>query len=81
MLFDRGVPVAVSSDDPLPFFTSIEREYRLLVDEFGFNRDELRDMTIGAAEASFLPDDERALLISRIEEGYLRADHPAGETA
>ncbi len=70
MLYDRGIPVAVSSDDPLPFFTSIEREYRLLVEQFGFSREELKSMTVGAAEAAFLSPDERAALVELVLEGY-----------
>ena len=81
MLFDRGIPVAVSSDDPLPFFTSIEREYRLLVEHFGFTRDDLRRMTVGAAEASFLPAAERDTLIKVVEDGFARSRHSVTGTA
>ncbi len=81
MLFDRGVPVAVSSDDPLPFFTSIEREYRLLVDEFGFTDDELCRMTVNAAKAAFLSQTERDALVLGIAEGYARSDQLPGATA
>lgn len=81
MLYDRGIPVAVSSDDPLPFFTTIEREQRLLVDEFGFSREELKRMTLGAARASFLPAPERAALIDTILDRYGEAPQPATGTA
>ena len=80
-LYDRGIPVTVSSDDPLPFFTTIEREYRLLVEQFGFNREELKGMTLGALEASFLQPGERAALQELVLEGYDDSHHPATGTA
>jgi adenosine deaminase len=74
-LFDMGIPVAVSSDDPLPFFTAIEREYRLLVEEFGFTADDLCRMTLLAADAAFLPAEERAALRERVLQGYAAMTH------
>lgn len=68
--YELGIPVTVNSDDPLPFFTDIGREYRLLVDEFGFTRDELRDITLTAARAAFLPEAERQALASLIDGAY-----------
>ena len=81
VLYDRGIPVTVSSDDPLPFFTTIEREYRLLVEQFGFSREDLKRMTLGALEASFLPPEERAALHELVLEGYDDSRHPATGTA
>jgi adenosine deaminase len=69
-LYELGVPVAVGSDDPLPFFTDIERENRLLVDELGFSRSDLQRITLNAAETAFLPESERATLRTLIEGAY-----------
>ena len=69
-LYDLGVPLTVSSDDPLPFFTNLIREYRLLVDEFGFTRDDLLCITRNAAHHAFLPEAERVALAARIEADY-----------
>ena len=80
-LYERGIPVSVSSDDPLPFFTTIEREYRLLVEQFGFRREDLKRMTLGALDASFLEPDARAALQEVLLEGYDDTQHPATGTA
>ncbi|HLJ68529.1 MAG TPA: adenosine deaminase [Chloroflexota bacterium] len=76
LLYDLGVPVTVSSDDPLPFFTDIERECRLLVDELGFGIDDLRRIGIYAARAAFVSAEERATLAASIDQAYRTA---AGE--
>jgi adenosine deaminase len=81
LLYDRGIPLTVSSDDPLPFFTTIEREYRLLVEQYGFSREELKRMTLGAAAAAFLLPPERARLRATLLEGYDASQHAATGTA
>lgn len=78
--YELGIPVTVGSDDPLPFFTDVEREYRLLVDELGFARDALRAMTVTAAERAFLPDAERKRLVSLIDQPYRATERAATET-
>jgi adenosine deaminase len=81
LLYDRGIPVTVSSDDPLPFFTTIEREERLLVEQYGFSREELQRMTLGAAEAAFLPAHERAAIRATVLEGFDGSQQAATGTA
>jgi adenosine deaminase len=68
--YDMGIPVTVNSDDPLPFFTDIEREYRLLVDEFGLSRDDLHRITMNAVDVAFLPAPERAALRALVESAF-----------
>jgi adenosine deaminase len=74
--YDMGIPVTVNSDDPLPFFTNVERECRLLVDEFGFSRSEMMQLMVNAANAAFVGEPERRALVGLIESAY---DPPARE--
>lgn len=69
-LFDVGIPVTVNSDDPLPFFTDIERECRLLVEHFDFTRPDLHAIMLHAARAAYLREDERQALIATLDRAY-----------
>ena len=61
-LWDKGVFVTVNSDDPPMFNTSLNQEYQVLVDHFGFSIAELEKISLNAIHASFLSDDEKAAL-------------------
>jgi adenosine deaminase len=52
-LFDAGVRVTVSSDDPAMFRTDVAHEYAVAAREFGFDEAELRQLTRNAIEAGF----------------------------
>jgi adenosine deaminase len=80
-LYDRGVPIAISSDDPLPFFTDVVREYRILVEVFGFTAEELRRININAANAACIASDERERLIGLIDHAYDSAGASVAEPA
>lgn len=73
-LVAAGVPVTVSSDDPLPFQTNLSKELGLLHDRLGFTLPALRELTLHAARHSFLPEAERAALAAVVRAGW-----PAGE--
>jgi adenosine deaminase len=68
--YEDGIAVTVNSDDPLPFFTNIERECRLLVDELDFTRAELLDLMLNAARAAFIPEPDRAALQETLVAAY-----------
>ncbi|MGC8798941.1 MAG: adenosine deaminase [Chloroflexus aggregans] len=66
-LYDNGVLVTINSDDPTFFETTISEEFRRAVTYLGFTADEFCQITRTAAQAAFLPIDERAALITTVE--------------
>ena len=52
-LFDRGVPVTVSTDDPLMFMVTMSEEYSALSAGLGFTHDELGRVTAHAVDAAY----------------------------
>jgi len=62
-----GVPVALGSDDPAMFATSIEREILLAADRFALSRAEIIQLTANAIRAAFLPEGERARLLAELD--------------
>src|SRR5262249_8051418 len=54
-LYDAGVRVTLTSDDPEMFQTSIAHEYEVAAREFGFTEPELQQLTENALEAAFRP--------------------------
>ncbi len=61
-LFDLGIRVTVSSDDPLYFNTNISDEYRVLTNCLNFSYDELNRIALNAVDASFLSENDKANL-------------------
>jgi adenosine deaminase len=60
--FDRGCVISVNTDDPRMFGTALADEYRLLVQECGFTREEICRLILLGIESSWLPDDRKAAL-------------------
>ncbi len=71
-LWDAGVLITIGSDDPPMFGTDLNREYELLVEEFGFDAAELMRMSLNGLRASFLPPDERARMIVEFQSEFAR---------
>jgi adenosine deaminase/aminodeoxyfutalosine deaminase len=64
--FDAGLLVTLNSDDPAFFGSDVSNEYLLAHTEQGFTREELRQLAANSIRASFLPEAEKAPLLSRI---------------
>jgi len=67
--FDAGVMVTLSTDDPAMFRTSLNREYTLAQQVFGFSDEQLREMARNGFEASFLPAEKKIELLNRFDAG------------
>ena len=57
--FDQGVMVTLNTDDPAMFGTSLNREYQLAQETFGFTDEHLRELARNSFEASFLPAEKK----------------------
>ena len=73
LLYQLGFAVTVNTDNRLMSKTTISRELSLLVDNFGYEIDDLEVFQQNAAQASFLPMEDREELAELISEGYAGA--------
>ena len=64
--FDRGLLVTLNSDDPALFGSDLANEFLLAHTQQGFTRKELRQLAANSIQASFLPEMEKNLWLTRI---------------
>jgi len=64
-----GVPVSVNSDDPPFFATTLSQEYERLATAFGYDRERLASLALGALDHAFLEDEQRRHLERRMRSG------------
>ncbi len=69
-LAERGFAVTINCDNRLISRTTMSREYALLSRAFGYTADDLLRFTLTAAEAAFLPAEQRGRLAERVREGF-----------
>ncbi|WP_018347933.1 adenosine deaminase [Longispora albida] len=66
MLHDLRFRVTVNTDNRLMSGTSMSREMALLVEAFGYGWADLQWFTVNAMKSSFIPFDERLVLINEV---------------
>ncbi len=66
-LFDAGVKVTVSTDDPISFGNTLTDEYAALVMQRGFNRAELVRLARNGFELALLPEAEKARWLAELD--------------
>jgi len=66
LLRDLRMRVTVNTDNRLMSNTSVSREMALLVDAFGYGWADLQWFTINAMKSSFIPFDQRLVLINEV---------------
>lgn len=67
LLFKRGVPVTLSTDDPGLFEATLEGEFVKASHLLGFSGEDLQHLVLQAVRSSFLPSDEKALLMQQFQ--------------
>jgi adenosine deaminase len=73
LLYQLGFTVTVNTDNRLMSNTSLTRELALLSDAFGYDLADLEVFQLNAAEAAFLPLEDREDLVAQISAGFGRA--------
>ena len=63
---DRGIPVALGTDDPVQVGTTIGHEYAL-ASRLGFSPRDLLEFTVNGVRAAFTSGERRAALLSEVE--------------
>ena len=77
-LIDSGLFVTLNSDDPPLFNTSLTGECLIAAKTFGFDREQIQELSLNSVRAAFLPEDQRRSLEERfrVEMGNLTATLP-----
>ncbi|GAK54961.1 adenosine deaminase [Candidatus Vecturithrix granuli] len=68
--FEKGLLMAVNSDDPTMFNTSINQEYRVIHEQFLFTMDDLKQISFNGITASFLSEDAKNDLRTQFEQAW-----------
>lgn len=66
-LFDLGLMITLNSDDPAMFQTTLQAEYELAREAFGFSNEQLRELARNSFEASFLVPEEKLRFLAQID--------------
>lgn len=72
-MIEAGLNVTLNTDDPSISNITLSDEYRLACEVLGLSVQSLRQKVLAAAEAAFLPNDERTALVASIA-----AEFPSG---
>ena len=69
-MYDRGVKVTVSTDDPPFFHTTMAREVDRLSDAFDWDKGVFHKIALTALEAAFCDAETKAKLLKKLEKAY-----------
>jgi adenosine deaminase len=70
LLYQLGFRVTVNTDNRLMSATTLSRELQLVSEAFGYDLDDLLALQLNAAQAAFLPVEDREALMETIIAGF-----------
>ncbi|WP_239536907.1 adenosine deaminase [Arthrobacter roseus] len=70
LLYQTGFNVTINPDNRLMSGITLTGEFELLAETFSYDLEDIRTFTLNAAEAAFLPLEEREALIDYINDGF-----------
>ncbi|MDO9589726.1 MAG: adenosine deaminase family protein, partial [Microcella sp.] len=70
LLYQLGFRVTVNTDNRLMSATTLSRELQLVSEAFGYDLDDLLALQLNAAQAAFLPSEDREALMETLIEGF-----------
>lgn len=76
LLYKRGVPVTLSTDDPGLFQTSLTAEYMKAVRFLGLGREDVHRVILQGVRSSFLPHQDKMDLMQEFQDEIHRVSHP-----
>jgi aminodeoxyfutalosine deaminase len=71
--FDQGLMLTLNTDDPAMFRSSLDEEYRLVQETFGFTDEHLRELARNSFEASFLAPEKKIEFLNLFDSADTRA--------
>ena len=71
-----GLNVTINTDDPSISQITLGDEYRTVCDDLGLSLETLRQRVLAAAQAAFLPEDEKKELVEQIDREFPRETPP-----
>ena len=71
--FDHGIMITLNTDDPAMFSTSLNHEFQLAQDTFGFTDEHLRELARNSFEASFLPAEKKLSFLNLFDAAAARS--------
>jgi adenosine deaminase len=66
--FEHGLIISVNTDDPKMFNTSLADEYRLLVQNCGFSKQEICEIILLGIRSSWLSEEKKNSLVKKFEQ-------------
>jgi adenosine deaminase len=73
LLYQTGFQVTVNTDNRLMSSVTLTGEFELLAETFGYDLDDILELTMNAVDAAFLPLEERDALAAYVTEGFNQA--------